>query len=140
MDRLTQPLGDAGQGDYLALDLLHSGEFEEEDQPPRSGKHDQFEVVLVGRVRCFTTIVFPQAFRIAFPSLVNQFVDIVKDSSIVAIIGTTDLFGVTNRLVSYYRAPFELYTLVAAFYLTIVLTVSMLAAQLERRLTRHVAR
>jgi His/Glu/Gln/Arg/opine family amino acid ABC transporter permease subunit len=93
-----------------------------------------------GRVRGFTTVVFPQAIRIAVPSLVNQFVDIVKDSSIVAIIGTTDLFGVTNRLVSYYRAPFELYTLVAAFYLTIVLTVSMLAAQLERRLTRHVAR
>jgi His/Glu/Gln/Arg/opine family amino acid ABC transporter permease subunit len=93
-----------------------------------------------GRVRGFTTVIFPQAIRIAMPSLVNQFVDIVKDSSIVAIIGTTDLFGVTNRLVSYYRAPFELYTLVAAFYLTIVLALSALAALLERRLQRHVAR
>src|SRR4051794_24293195 len=90
-----------------------------------------------GRVRGFTTVVFPQAFRIAFPSLVNQFVDIVKDSSIVAIIGTTDLFGVTNRMVNFYRAPFELYTLVAGFYLTIVLTVSAAAAVLERRLRRH---
>jgi His/Glu/Gln/Arg/opine family amino acid ABC transporter permease subunit len=104
------------------------------------GQRDAASSLGFGRVRGFTTVVFPQAIRIAVPSLVNQFVDIVKDSSIVAIIGTTDLFGVTNRLVSYYRAPFELYTLVAAFYLTIVLTVSMLAAQLERRLTRHVAR
>ena len=62
-------------------------------------------------------MILPQAMRIALPSLVNQFVDIVKDSSIIAIIGTTDLMGVTNRLVSYYRAPFELYTLVAFFYL-----------------------
>jgi len=93
-----------------------------------------------GRVRGFTTVVFPQAFRIAFPSLVNQFVDIVKDSSIVAIIGTTDLFGVTNRLVSYYRAPFELYTLVAAFYMTIILMLSALAALVERRLQRHILR
>jgi His/Glu/Gln/Arg/opine family amino acid ABC transporter permease subunit len=92
-----------------------------------------------GRVRGFTTVIFPQAVRIAVPSLVNQFVDIVKDSSIIAIIGTTDLFGVTNRMVSYYRAPFELYTLVAGFYLTIVLAISALAALLERRLRRHLA-
>ena len=90
-----------------------------------------------GRIRGFSTVVFPQAVRIAVPSLVNQFVDIVKDSSIIAIIGTADLFGVTNRLVSYYRAPFELYTLVAFFYLTIVLMISALATLLERRLRRH---
>ena len=65
-----------------------------------------------GRMRAFSTVIFPQAVRIAIPSLVNQFIDIVKDSSIIAIIGTTDLMGVTNQLVSFYRAPFELYTLV----------------------------
>jgi His/Glu/Gln/Arg/opine family amino acid ABC transporter permease subunit len=93
-----------------------------------------------GRVRGFSTVIFPQAIRIAVPSLVNQFVDIVKDSSIIAIIGTADLFGVTNRLVSYYRAPFELYTLVAFFYLTIVLVISTFATVLERRLQRHLIR
>jgi His/Glu/Gln/Arg/opine family amino acid ABC transporter permease subunit len=93
-----------------------------------------------GRVRGFSTVIFPQAIRIAVPSLVNQFVDIVKDSSIIAIIGTADLFGVTNRLVSYYRAPFELYTLVAFFYLTIVLVISAFATVLERRLQRHLIR
>jgi His/Glu/Gln/Arg/opine family amino acid ABC transporter permease subunit len=91
-----------------------------------------------GRVRGFTTVILPQATRIAFPSLVNQFVDIIKDSSIIAIIGTADLMGVTNQMVSFYRAPFELYTLVAAFYLTLILIVSAAAAMLERRLRRHV--
>jgi His/Glu/Gln/Arg/opine family amino acid ABC transporter permease subunit len=90
-----------------------------------------------GRVRGFWTIILPQAIRIAVPSLVNQFVDIVKDSSIIAIIGTLDLMGETIQLVSYYRAPFELYTLVALFYLTIVFVISALAAALERRLGRH---
>jgi His/Glu/Gln/Arg/opine family amino acid ABC transporter permease subunit len=93
-----------------------------------------------GRIRGFTTVVLPQGVRIAVPSLVNQFVDIVKDSSIISIIGTADLFGVTNRLVSYYRAPFELDTLVAFFYLTIVLVISALASTLERRLQRHTIR
>lgn len=102
------------------------------------GQHEAAASLGFGRVRAFTTVILPQAIRTAVPSLVNQFVDIVKDSSIIAIIGTTDLFGVTNRMVSYYRAPFELYTLVAAFYLTIVLAISALAAMLERRLQRHV--
>ena len=102
------------------------------------GQHEAAMSLGFGRRHRFFTIVFPQAFRIAFPSLVNQFVDIVKDSSIVAIIGTTDLMGVTNQLVSYYRAPFELYTLVAFFYLTIILVVSGAAALVERRLNRHV--
>ena len=90
------------------------------------------------RIRGFTTVILPQAVRIAIPSLVNQFVDIIKDSSIIAIIGTTDLMGVTNQMVSFYRAPFELYTLVAGFYLTIILIVSGAASLLERRLRRHV--
>jgi His/Glu/Gln/Arg/opine family amino acid ABC transporter permease subunit len=101
------------------------------------GQHEAAASLGFGRVRGFSTVIFPQAVRIAVPSLVNQFVDIVKDSSIIAIIGTTDLFGVTNRMVNYYRAPFELYTLVAFFYLTIVLAISALAAMLERRLRRH---
>jgi His/Glu/Gln/Arg/opine family amino acid ABC transporter permease subunit len=101
------------------------------------GQHEAATSLGFGRVRGFSTVIFPQAMRIAVPSLVNQFVDIVKDSSIIAIIGTTDLFGVTNRMVNYYRAPFELYTLVAAFYVTIVLAISALAAMLERRLRRH---
>jgi len=91
-----------------------------------------------GRVRGFTTVVFPQAVRVAMPSLVNQFVDIVKDSSIVALIGTTDLMGVTNQLAGVYRAPFEVYSLVAFYYLTLVLLITAAAAILERRLSRHV--
>lgn len=102
------------------------------------GQHEAATSLGFGRVRAFSAVIFPQAIRIAVPSLVNQFVDIVKDSSIIAIIGTADLFGVTNRMVNYYRAPFELYTLVAGFYLTIVLMISALAAMLERRLQRHV--
>jgi His/Glu/Gln/Arg/opine family amino acid ABC transporter permease subunit len=102
------------------------------------GQHEAVASLGFGRIRGFTTVILPQATRVAFPSLVNQFIDIIKDSSIIAIIGTSDLMGVTNRMVSFYRAPFELYTLVAAFYLTIILIVSAGAAVLERRLRRHV--
>ena len=132
------------QAGVIALTILNSAYMAEIYRSALGavdpGQHEAAASLGFGRIRGFTTVILPQGVRIAVPSLVNQLVDIVKDSSIVSIIGTTDLFGVTNRLVSYYRAPFELYTLVAFFYLTIVLVISALATLLERRLQRHMLR
>ncbi len=87
----------------------------------------------------FFSIVLPQALRIATPSLVNQLVDIIKDSSIVAVIGASDLMYTTIRLVSTTNRPFELYTAVGAIYLAVVLIVSHLATRVEKRFRRYVA-
>jgi His/Glu/Gln/Arg/opine family amino acid ABC transporter permease subunit len=86
----------------------------------------------------FFSIVLPQAFRIATPSLVNQLVDIIKDSSIVAVIGASDLMYTTIRLVSTTNRPFELYTAAGAVYLVVVLLVSHLATRVERRMRVYV--
>lgn len=127
----------------IALTILNSAYMAEIYRSALSavdpGQREAATSLGFGRIRAFTTVVLPQAIRIAVPPLVNQFVDIVKDSSIVAIIGTSDLMGVATQMVSFYRAPFELYTLLAAFYLAIVLTISAAAAALERRLRRHLA-
>jgi len=93
----------------------------------------------MGRVMTFTSVVLPQAWRIAVPSLVNQFVDIIKDSSIVAVIGAGDLMYQTIERVSFYNRPFEFYTTTGLIYLALVVVVARLAAQLERRLRRHLA-
>ncbi len=91
----------------------------------------------LSRIRSFGSVVLPQAFRIAVPSLVNQFVDIIKDSSLVAIVGASDLMYSTQRLVSFYNRPFEFYTTIGGIYLAMVILVSQLAARLERRLRVH---
>jgi His/Glu/Gln/Arg/opine family amino acid ABC transporter permease subunit len=126
----------------IALTMLHSAYMSEIFRSALGavdpGQREAATSLGFGRMRAFSTVVYPQAVRIAIPSLVNQFIDVLKDSSIIAIIGTTDLMGVTNQLVSFYRAPFELYTLVGFVYLTLVIVVSAGAALLERRLNRHV--
>lgn len=91
----------------------------------------------LSRIRTFVMIVLPQGLRIAVPSLMNQFVDIVKDSSVVALIGTLDLMGQTIQLVAYYHAPFEFYTVTAAMYVAVVAILSVAATGVERRLSRH---
>jgi glutamine transport system permease protein len=103
------------------------------------GQREAARSLGLGSIATFATVTFPQAWRIAIPSLVNQFTDIIKDSAIVAVIGTPDLMYQTIERVSFYQRPFEFYTTIAAIYLAMVLIVSNLAALLERRLQRHLA-
>lgn len=103
------------------------------------GQREAARSLGLGSASTFINVVFPQAWRIALPSLVNQFTDIIKDSSIVAVIGTGDLMYETIERVSYYQRPFEFYTTVAGIYLVMVVIVAQLAARLEKRLQRHLA-
>jgi His/Glu/Gln/Arg/opine family amino acid ABC transporter permease subunit len=127
----------------VALTLLNSAYMAEIYRAAiQSVDHGQREAALalgLGHTRTFSSVVFPQAGRVAVPGLVNQLVDIVKDSSIVAVIGVLDLMGTTIQLVSTERAPFELYTATAVAYIALILLISGAAALLERRLGRHVA-
>lgn len=104
-----------------------------------AGQREAARSLGLGSIMTFATVTFPQAWRIAIPSLVNQFTDIIKDSSIVAVIGTPDLMYQTIERVSFYQRPFEFYTTVAGIYLVMVLIVAQLASRLERRLQRHLA-
>jgi polar amino acid transport system permease protein len=76
---------------------------------------------------------------VALPALVNQFTDIIKDSSLVAAIGTPDLMYQAIERNSFFQRPFELFTTIGVIYLAMVLIVAQLASRLERRLQRHLA-
>ena len=103
------------------------------------GQREAARSLGLGSITTFATVVFPQAWRIALPSLVNQFTDIIKDSSIVAVIGTPDLMYQTIERVSFYQRPFEFYTTIGAIYLAMVIIVAQVASRLEKRLQRHLA-
>ncbi|HEV8597567.1 MAG TPA: amino acid ABC transporter permease [Candidatus Dormibacteraeota bacterium] len=103
------------------------------------GQREAARSLGLGSIATFATVTFPQAWRVALPSLVNQLTDIIKDSSIVAVIGTPDLMYQTIERVSFYQRPFEFYTTVAGIYLVMVLIVAQLAWRLEKRLRRHLA-
>ena len=103
------------------------------------GQREAARSLGLGAIASFVNVTFPQAWRIAIPALVNQFTDIIKDSSIVAAIGTPDLMYQTIERNSFYQRSFELYTQTAVIYLIMVLIVAQLAARLEKRLQRHLA-
>jgi His/Glu/Gln/Arg/opine family amino acid ABC transporter permease subunit len=103
------------------------------------GQREAARSLGLGTIGTFVNVTFPQAWRIAIPSLVNQFTDIIKDSSVVALIGAPDLMYITTERVSFYQRPFEFYTTVAGIYFVMVVIVAQLAWRLEKRLRRHLA-
>jgi len=125
----------------IALTLLNSAYMSEiyraAIQAIDPGQREAARSLGLGSMGTFVNVVFPQAWRIAIPSLVNQFTDIIKDSSIVALIGAPDLMYQTTERVSFYQRPFEFYTTVAGIYLVMVVIVAQLANRLEKRLRRH---
>ena len=79
-------------------------------------------------------IVLPQAIRRVLPALGNQFVYMLKMSSILSVIGFEELTRRANELtVTEYR-PLEIYTFLVAEYLLLILVASWLVRRLERRL------
>lgn len=82
-------------------------------------------------------VVMPQAIKVILPALGNQFVYVLKMSSLVSVIGLQELTRRANELnVSEYR-PLEIYTLLVAEYLLLILVVSYLVRRLERRLANN---
>jgi His/Glu/Gln/Arg/opine family amino acid ABC transporter permease subunit len=104
-----------------------------------SGQREAARSLGLGSVSTFATVVFPQAWRIAIPALVNQFCDIIKDTSVVALIGVSDLMFQATERNSFYQHSFEIFTAVAAIYFVLVFIVAQLAGRLEKRLQRHLA-
>jgi polar amino acid transport system permease protein len=84
----------------------------------------------------FRLVVFPQAIRTILPPLGNDFVAMVKDSSLVSVLGVADI----TQLGKIYAAGsfrfFETYTIVAYIYLLLTVGLSMALRGLEQRMRR----
>ncbi len=79
-------------------------------------------------------VVMPQAIKVILPALGNQFVYVLKMSSLISVIGLQELTRRANELnVSEYR-PLETYTLLVAEYLVLILFVCYMVRPMERRM------
>ena len=82
-------------------------------------------------------VILPQAFKVILPALGNQFVYVLKMSSLVSIIGISDLTRKANELVVSTYRPLEIYSFLILEYLILILIVSYFVRRLERKLQRN---
>ncbi|HET6469763.1 MAG TPA: amino acid ABC transporter permease [Geminicoccaceae bacterium] len=98
------------------------------------GQHEAAEALGLGAWDKMRWVILPQAIRRMLPPLGNQFVYMLKMSSLCSVIGLTELTRKANELVVSLYRPLEIYTFLVLEYLILILIVSWLVRRLERRL------
>lgn len=85
------------------------------------------------RAQIYRYVIFPQALRQTLPALAGQFASLVKDSSLLSIIGISEFTLNAREIASYTLSPFESYLPLAAGYLLLTLPISLWMRSLEAR-------
>lgn len=91
----------------------------------------------MSRRRTLVRVQAPLSFRAILPVLGSQFIIAVKDSSLVAFIGLTELFRTAQNTAAATYQPLSTYAIVSVYYLAIVLVLTAVVNRMEKRLARH---
>ena len=86
--------------------------------------------------KAMAKVVLPQAIRTMIPSIINQFIITLKDTSILSVIGFPELVNTAKNVVANTMSAFQVWSIVALMYLIVITLLSRLAKRGERRLNR----
>ncbi|MCV6591326.1 MAG: amino acid ABC transporter permease [Silicimonas sp.] len=101
------------------------------------GQREAARSIGMSRIQELRYIVLPQAMKKVVPPLANQFITLIKDSSIISLISVQELTYKTVELVASSRMIFEAWITTAAFYFVVCFGLSRLFARLEKRSDRR---
>ncbi|MDR0550972.1 MAG: amino acid ABC transporter permease [Spirochaetaceae bacterium] len=85
--------------------------------------------------RAMYRVILPQAFRVSIPSLMNQFIISLKDTSIISIISLAEICYEAKIYIGRTMQSFATWAIVGLVYLVIILALSHLSSTLEKRLS-----
>lgn len=80
-------------------------------------------------------VVLPQAIRTMIPSIINQFIITLKDTSILSVIGFPELVNTGKTVVANTMNAFGTWAIVGIMYMIVIISLSKIARQIERRVT-----
>jgi len=126
---------------WLALGLNYAAAEAENDRAgllavPRT-QMDAARVLGLGRWQAIRHVIAPQAIRVALPPVTNDFIALLKDSSLVSVVTVTELTKTYGTLAAATREHLALGLLVGAVYLLLGLPFARLSRWVERRLGEH---
>ncbi len=101
------------------------------------GQIEAAKAVGLKRFQRFRLIIMPQAIRTILPPYGNDFISMVKDSSLVSVLGVVDVTQMGKVYASGSFRFFETYSVVAYVYLILTISLSLGLRWVERRLSRN---
>ncbi len=139
---MSRSLGEHGWDDKLIIGVLLLSVFEGAylgeilrggvDSIPRT-QWESARAVGFSRIQIYRYVIFPQALRRVLPAMAGLFVSLIKDSSLLSVIGVTEYFYNTRSFISSTYAGLEGYVPLAIGYLVLTIPVAWLSHWLERR-------
>ncbi len=85
-------------------------------------------------------IILPQAARVAAPTLINYFIDLIKSTSLAFTLGVTELMGAAQKEAAGSFLYFETFIVVAVIYWAVVESLAFIQTRIENRLSKAVSR
>ena len=79
-------------------------------------------------------VILPQAFKVMVPSIINQFIITLKDTSILAVIGYPELTNMGKTISGNTFKSLQTWAIVGIMYMVVIITLSKLAKKIERRI------
>ncbi|KTC37436.1 ABC transporter permease [Pseudomonas sp. ABAC61] len=101
------------------------------------GQYEAASALGLSRRTTFNQVLLPQLTRIALPGLSNNWLSLLKDTSLVSTISLVDLMRQTNLAVSVTKEPMLFYSVACCGYLLFSALSGQLFGFLERRFSRH---
>ncbi|HRZ01761.1 MAG TPA: ABC transporter permease subunit [Burkholderiaceae bacterium] len=125
---------------WLGLSLFTSASIAEivragAQAVPR-GQWDAAMALGLTRGQSISTVIFPQALRLAIPPLASQYMNLTKNSSLAVIIGYPDLVSIGNTSINQNGQALEVILIIMGVYLTLNLAISVLMNAVNARVTR----
>jgi len=100
------------------------------------GQYEAAEALGMSRGQTFRRIVLPQAFRIVIPPIGNEFIAMMKDSSLVSVMAVWELTYRAQKLGRQYFRNMETFIIAAAFYWILTVVFQFLQGKLEEYMAR----
>jgi len=129
---------DAWPAAFLALILHQSGFISEViASGVRAVPREQYEAAYTCGLTSFETaryIIIPQAFKHVIPPMTSQYVEVIKNSSVVMVIGVNDLTFVTQEIQYETFRYTEGFVVVTALYIMIAMTAIFAMNQVQKRM------
>ena len=97
------------------------------------GQWDAAKVLGISATQTWVKVILPQAIRNILPALVNEMVNLLKESALVATIGEADLLRRAQIVAAEKFLYFEPLIVAASFYFVMVMVISFMAKKLEKR-------
>ncbi|MGE3148762.1 MAG: amino acid ABC transporter permease, partial [Pseudorhodoplanes sp.] len=99
-----------------------------------TGQQEAASVLGFRPIGALRYIILPQVLRKMLAPFLNQFIVLIKESSLVVYIGVVDILGRGDMISTQFARPLEAYTIVALWYFVLCFVASQTTRQLERRL------